>query len=82
MKRKIIFQKKIIVGGLNSVSYNISNSLNEVTQMGNILSRNKISLNGKWNYIADLQEVGFYNYRYIRTRNGYFLNRKPKVQKI
>ena len=51
-------------------------------QIGNILFRNKISLNGKWNYIADVQEVGFYNTRLKPIKNGYFLNRKPKVQKI
>jgi beta-glucuronidase len=30
----------------------------------NINSRNTISLNGKWQYIVDPYETGFYNYRY------------------
>lgn len=32
--------------------------------IGNIPSRNTISLNGKWQYIIDPYETGFYDYRY------------------
>lgn len=31
----------------------------------NIDSRNKTTLNGKWNYIIDPYETGFYDYRYL-----------------
>ena len=42
----------------------ISQSISqEIPQIGNILSREKISLNGKWNYIVDVQEEGYYDYR-------------------
>ena len=30
----------------------------------NIQSRKSISLNGKWQYIVDTYETGFYDYRY------------------
>jgi beta-glucuronidase len=43
----------------------------EIPQICNILSREKISLNGKWNYIIDIQEEGYYN-----SRMNFFLNAK------
>ena len=48
----------------------------EIPQIGNILSRDKISLNGKWNYIVDVQESGYYDYRMQPSPNGFFLNAK------
>ena len=33
----------------------------EHPQIGNILNRKLISLNGKWSYIVDIQEIGFYH---------------------
>jgi len=44
--------------------------------------RNSLSLNGKWNYIVDPYECGYYNYRYqpydeIGWRGGYYEYRKP-----
>ena len=55
----------------------ITNSISkEIPQIGNILSRDKISLNGKWNYIVDVQEEGYYDYRMNPTPNGFFLNAK------
>ena len=50
----------------------------EIPQIGNILARQKISLNGKWNYIVDVQEEGYYDYRMNPTPNGFFLNAKPQ----
>ena len=52
--------------------------LDKDPQINNILNRNKISLNGKWNYIIDVQEVGYYNYRMNPNKNGFFKNEKPK----
>ncbi len=49
----------------------------------NAFNRNVFSLNGKWNYIIDPYENGYYDYRYEpfdRNPNptgGYFLDRKP-----
>ena len=44
----------------------------QIPQISNILYRNKISLNGKWNYIVDIQERGFYNYRMNCIPYGFF----------
>jgi beta-glucuronidase len=44
----------------------------------NTLGRDPVSLNGKWNYIVDVYEVGFYDYRYTENSNGFFINQKPK----
>jgi len=44
----------------------------------NPLGREPVSLNGKWNYIIDVYETGFYSYRYEETSNGFFRNQKPK----
>jgi beta-glucuronidase len=37
-----------------------------------------MSLNGEWNYIVDVQEEGYYDYRMNPMRNGFFINAKPK----
>ncbi|MBQ6085584.1 MAG: beta-glucuronidase [Bacteroidaceae bacterium] len=50
----------------------------QVPQVGNILSRNISSLNGKWHYIVDVQEEGYYDYRMNPTQNGFFRNAKPQ----
>ena len=50
----------------------------EIPQIGNILGREKISLNGKWNYIIDVQEEGYYDYRMNPTSSGFFINAKPQ----
>jgi beta-glucuronidase len=50
----------------------------------NSYGRNTLSLNGKWNYIIDPYENGYYDYRYEpfdlnpNTQGGYFLDRQPK----
>ena len=49
-----------------------------VPQIGNILNRRIISLNGNWNYIVDMQEIGFYSSRLFPRTFGYFTDRKPK----
>ena len=36
---------------------------NEVPQVANVLARQTTSLNGSWNYIVDVQEEGYYDYR-------------------
>ena len=37
-----------------------------------------MSLNGEWNYIVDVQEEGYYDYRMKPTRWGFFQNAKPQ----
>ncbi len=51
---------------------------NEVPQLTSVLSRESMSLNGKWHYIIDVQEEGYYDYRHRPMRDGFFLNAKPK----
>ena len=41
----------------------LSAGAQEVPQVANVLGRNTVSLNGKWNYIIDVQEEGYYDYR-------------------
>lgn len=49
----------------------------ELPLLANIYNRNTISLNGKWNYIVDPFENGYYNYRYEpMTKGGFFENKK------
>ena len=50
----------------------------EVPLLSNVIGRSKIPLNGKWNYIIDVQEVGYYDYRMEVLKNGFFMNQKPK----
>ena len=50
----------------------------EVPQISNILGRQTTSLNGTWNYIVDVQEEGYYDYRMTPMRNGFFINAKPR----
>ncbi|MBQ3657593.1 MAG: beta-glucuronidase [Bacteroidales bacterium] len=50
----------------------------EIPQLGNVLNREKTSLNGAWNYIVDVQEEGYYDYRMNPTSWGFFLNAKPQ----
>lgn len=50
----------------------------EVPQVANILARQTISLNGEWNYIVDVQEHGYYDYRMNPSPWGFFLNAKPR----
>ena len=53
-------------------------SAGEVPQLANVMARNTTSLNGKWNYIVDVQEEGYYDYRMNPTRWGFFLAAKPQ----
>lgn len=59
-------------------------SANAQISIVNILGRNTFSLNGKWNYIVDPYENGYYDYRYEpfdqnpNPQGGYFLDRHQK----
>ena len=45
----------------------------EIPLLGNVYGRqHTTSLNGKWRYIVDVQERGFYDYRMNETRWGFF----------
>lgn len=44
----------------------------------NVPNREAIRLDGKWRYIMDPMENGYYNYRYKVNPNGYFKNQKAE----
>ena len=44
----------------------------------NINAYESSSLNGEWNYIVDVQEEGYYDYRRNATPWGFFQNAKPQ----
>ena len=46
--------------------------------VGNVLNRKTTSLNGDWNYIVDVQEEGYYDYRMNPTQWGFFRDAKPR----
>ncbi|OIV41187.1 glycoside hydrolase family 2 protein [Flavobacterium johnsoniae] len=49
----------------------------EIPLLSNISSRNNITLNGKWSYIVDPLENGYYDYRLLPFKNnGFFENKK------
>ena len=50
----------------------------EVPAPQNVYARQYVSLNGDWNYFADPQEQGYYDYRMNPTNWGYFVNAKPQ----
>ena len=50
----------------------------EIPQVANILGRQTMSLNGAWNYIVDVQEEGYYDYRMNPYPWGFFMNAKPQ----
>jgi len=53
-------------------------SASEVPQLANVMARKTTSLNGAWNYIVDVQEEGYYDYRMNLNRWGFFVNQKPQ----
>ena len=49
----------------------------DIPLLSNINARNNINLNGKWSYIVDPLENGYYDYRLMPfTTNGFFENKK------
>ena len=49
-----------------------------VPLLQNVLAYESLSLNGDWNYIVDVQEEGYYDYRMNPTPWGFFRNAKPQ----
>ena len=69
--KKFIFFAALLLSSLASFA-------DEIPLIHNIYNRDRISLNGKWRYIVDVQENGFYDYRHNESRNGFFRNQKAK----
>ena len=72
--------KNIFVAAFLAV---VSSSLHakDIPLLGNIPGRSTVSLNGDWNYIVDVQEEGYYDYRMNPTPWGFFQNAKPQTPK-
>ena len=51
----------------------------EVPLLGNVYARQTTLLNGDWNYIVDVQEEGYYDYRMNVSRWGFFKRRKAVI---
>ena len=56
-----------------------SAEIKELPIIQNVMAYEAMSLNGEWNYIVDVQEEGYYDYRMNPMRNGFFINAKPKL---
>ena len=69
--------KRLFLTLLSAVTF-FSASAQDCPQIANVLNRDKISLNGEWNYIVDVQEIGYYDYRMNPTPWGFFQNAKPQ----
>ena len=50
----------------------------DVPLIQNVMGYESQSLNGAWNYIVDVQEEGYYDYRMNVSRWGFFQNAKPQ----
>ncbi|MBR3619479.1 MAG: beta-glucuronidase [Bacteroidaceae bacterium] len=74
MKRLFNLVLTLVLGSLFPTSM-VADTLPLV---GNVLNRKTTSLNGDWNYIVDVQEEGYYDYRMNPTQWGFFRNAKPQ----
>lgn len=55
----------------------------EVPLLANVFARNNINLNGKWNYVVDPLENGYYDYRLVPFQtNGFFENKTFKTSEL
>lgn len=71
--------KKFIIALLVMASQlSMMTAQTEIPQIVNVLSRESMSLNGKWHYIVDVKEEGYYDYRMNPTPWGFFRNAKPQ----
>lgn len=64
----------------------VAQSLEDSNLVHNVFGRKIISLNGRWNYIIDPYEMGYYNYRYepfdqTPTRSGGFFDDREQKDK-
>ncbi len=70
MKRQLFFAVAIL--------FSLVTQAKETPLLGNVMGRQCISLNGEWQYIVDVQEGGFYDYRMKESNWGFFRNAKPQ----
>ncbi|MBQ8988941.1 MAG: beta-glucuronidase [Bacteroidaceae bacterium] len=70
--------KRIFTSLVLLVGAGLSVCAQAVPQIANVMARQTTSLNGAWNYIVDVQEEGYYDYRMKLTPWGFFQNAKPQ----
>ena len=70
--------KRLFIGMVLLVGAGLSVCAQEVPQIANVMGRQTTSLNGAWNYIVDVQEEGYYDYRMKPMKWGFFANAKPQ----
>ena len=72
--------KKLLTSICLLLGFQLSTSAEETTLplLQNVQAYECTSLNGDWNYIVDVQEEGYYDYRMKPTRWGFFNNAKPQ----
>ena len=73
MRRLLSIILSVIGGGFLAVA-----SAATLPLIQNVNAYESLSLNGEWNYIVDVQEEGYYDYRMNPTRWGFFQNAKPQ----
>ena len=61
-----------------SVVFTVSAGVFTLPLIQNVNAYETCSLNGDWNYIVDVQEEGYYDYRMKPTAWGFFRNAKPQ----
>ena len=70
--------KKIFTTICIFLGYMLTVTAEELPLIQNVQAYESLSLNGEWNYIVDVQEEGYYDYRMNPTRWGFFQNAKPQ----
>ena len=73
MRFLLSFFLTVIGGGFLQMT-----SAADLPLLQNVNAYECLSLNGEWNYIVDVQEEGYYDYRMNPTRWGFFVNAKPQ----
>ena len=73
MRQLLSIVLSVIGGGFLAVA-----SAATLPLIQNVNAYESLSLNGEWNYIVDVQEEGYYDYRMNPTRWGFFQNAKPQ----
>ena len=73
MKQLLSIILAVIEGGILTMA-----SAATLPLIHNVDAYESLSLNGEWNYIVNVQEEGYYDYRMNPTRWGFFQNAKPQ----
>ena len=83
MVKQNLFYKIILIALVLLVAINFP-GFSQSSLIQNIYGRTHTSLNGRWNYIIDPYEMGYYDYRHMpfdqsaSGKGGFYDDRKPK----